>query len=36
MKTMKYRYYMWRANCARDLRLKSYYVRRAKKALYKR
>lgn len=35
MRTLKYRYCMWRAKNACDLRLKNYYNRKAKKALYK-
>lgn len=35
MRTLKYKYYMWRAKNACDMRLQGYYKRRAKKALYR-
>lgn len=35
MRTLKYKYYMWRANIAHDYRLRSFYKRRARKALYR-
>jgi hypothetical protein len=35
MRTLKYKYFLWREKHTKDIKLKRYYHKKAKKALYK-